>query len=66
MLRRKSRDSRAEYLSRREGIIGPIAFSRNGALSAETPEDAQLLKQFGGVPNVLPWPETNIAQKARK
>ena len=35
---------RAEYLSRREGIVGAIAFSRSGDLSSGTFEDAQVLK----------------------
>ena len=44
---------RAEYLSRREGIVGSIAFSRSGDLSTGTFEDAQVLKKFGDAPDDL-------------
>jgi hypothetical protein len=44
---------RAEYLSRREGIVGSIAFSRSGDLSSGTFEDAQVLKKFGVAPDDL-------------
>jgi hypothetical protein len=44
---------RAEYLSRREGVVGSIAFSRSGDLSSGTFEDAQVLKKFGAVPDDL-------------
>lgn len=42
---------RAEYLARREGIIGSIAFSRSGDLSSGEFEDAQVLKKFGDAPD---------------
>lgn len=42
---------RAEYLSRREGIVGAVAFSRSGDLGTGEFEDAQLLKKFGEVPD---------------
>ena len=45
--------SRAEYLSRREGVVGSIAFSRSGDLSSGTFEDAQVLKKFGHAPDDL-------------
>jgi hypothetical protein len=32
---------RAEYLSRREGVVGAVAFSRSGDLSSGTFEDAR-------------------------
>jgi len=44
---------RAEYLSRREGVVGSIAFSRSGDLSSGTFEDAQVLKKFGDAPDDL-------------
>jgi hypothetical protein len=44
---------RAEYLSRREGIVGSIAFSRSGDLSAGIFEDARVLKKFGDAPDDL-------------
>jgi hypothetical protein len=44
---------RAEYLSRREGIVGSIAFSRSGDLSSGTFEDAQVLESFGDAPDDL-------------
>ena len=44
---------RAEYLSRREGIVGSIAFSRSGDLSSGAFEDAQVLKKFGDAPDDL-------------
>ena len=45
--------ARAEYLSRREGIVGSIAFSRSGDLSSGTFEDAQVLRKFGEAPDDL-------------
>ncbi len=44
---------RAEYLARREGIVGAVAFSRSGDLATGEFEDAQLLKKFGDVPDDL-------------
>ena len=44
---------RAEYLSRREGVVGSIAFSRSGDLSSGAFEDAQVLKKFGEAPDDL-------------
>ncbi len=44
---------RAEYLSRRAGIVGSIAFSRSGDLSSGTFEDAPMLKKFGDAPEDL-------------
>jgi hypothetical protein len=44
---------RAEYLSRREGAVGAIAFSRSGDLSSGTFDDAQVLKKFGNAPDDL-------------
>lgn len=44
---------RAEHLSRREGVVGSIAFSRSGDLSSGTFEDAQVLKKFGDAPDDL-------------
>jgi len=37
------------YLSRREGVVGSIAFS----LSSGTFEDAEVLKKFGDAPDDL-------------
>ena len=42
---------RAEYLSRREGIVGAVAFSRSGDPSSGTFEDAQVLRKFGDAPD---------------
>ncbi len=47
------RTLRAEYLSRREGVAGAIAFSRSGDLSSRTFEDPQVLKKFGDAPDDL-------------
>jgi hypothetical protein len=44
---------RAEHLSRREGVVGSIAFSRSGDLSSGTFDDAQVLQKFGGAPSDL-------------
>jgi hypothetical protein len=44
---------RAEHLSRREGVVGSIAFSRSGDLSSGTFDDAQVLKKFGDAPSDL-------------
>jgi hypothetical protein len=44
---------RAEHLSRREGVVGSIAFSRSGDLSSGTFDDAQGLKKFGDAPSDL-------------
>ena len=44
---------RAEHLSRREGVVGSIAFSRSGDLSSGTFDDAQVLKIFGDAPSDL-------------
>jgi hypothetical protein len=44
---------RAEHLSRREGVVGSIAFSRSGDLSSGTFDDAQVLKKFDGAPSDL-------------
>lgn len=39
-----------KYPSRREGIVGSIAFSRSGDLSSGAFEDAQVLRKFGEAP----------------
>jgi hypothetical protein len=44
---------RFAYLSRREGVVGSIAFRRSGDLSSGTFEDAQVLKKFGEAPDDL-------------
>ena len=44
---------RAEHLSRKEGFVGAVAFSRSGDPTSGTFEDAQVLKAFGIVPNDL-------------
>jgi hypothetical protein len=44
---------RAEYLARREAVVGSIAFSRSGDLSSGTFDDAQVLKKFGDAPDNL-------------
>jgi hypothetical protein len=44
---------RAEYLARREGVVGSIAFSRSGDLSSGTFDDAKVLKKFGDAPDDL-------------
>jgi hypothetical protein len=49
----ESSDPRAEHLSRREGVVGSIAFSRSGDLSSGTFDDAQVLKKFGDAPSDL-------------
>jgi hypothetical protein len=42
---------RAEILSRIQGNVGAIAFSRTGDPDVGKFEDAMVLKQFGDVPN---------------
>ena len=44
---------RAEQLSRREGHVGAVAFSRSGDLATATFTDAQVLRAFGEVPSDL-------------
>ena len=44
---------RAEALSRKEGHIGAVAFSRTGDPATGDFEDAKVLKKFGGVPDDL-------------
>jgi hypothetical protein len=44
---------RAETLSRKEGNIGPVAFSRTGNPSLGEFADAVLLRAFGDVPSDL-------------
>jgi hypothetical protein len=44
---------RAEYMSRRDGIVGAIAFSRSGDPSSGTFEDAHVLGKFGDAPDDL-------------
>ena len=45
---------RAEYLSRREEIVGSIAFSRSGDLSSGADlTSARVLKKFGDAPGDL-------------
>jgi hypothetical protein len=44
---------RAEYLSRREGVVGAVAFSRSGDPSSGTFEDARVLRKFGDAPDDL-------------
>lgn len=44
---------RAETLSRREGHVGAIAFSRTGDPASGDFTDAQIIRRFGNVPNDL-------------
>lgn len=44
---------RAEALSRKEGDVGAVAFSRSGDLATSEFLDAILIKRFGDVPNDL-------------
>ena len=44
---------RAEHLSKKEGIVGAIAFSRSGDPLSGAFEDAHVLKTFGNVPDDL-------------
>ena len=44
---------RAEALSRREGHVGAVAFSRTGDPATGEFGDAKLLKKFGDVPDDL-------------
>jgi hypothetical protein len=44
---------KAEQLSRVEGNVGAVAFSRTGDLSLGDFSDAVMLKAFGAVPNDL-------------
>lgn len=44
---------RAEALSRKEGPIGAVAFSRTGDPATGDFGDAEVLKKFGNVPDDL-------------
>jgi hypothetical protein len=44
---------RAEALSRKEGHLGAVAFSRTGDPSTGDFSDAQLIRKFGHVPDDL-------------
>jgi hypothetical protein len=44
---------RAEALSRKEGNVGAVAFSRTGDPATGDFSDAQVLKKFGDVPDDL-------------
>jgi hypothetical protein len=44
---------RAEALSRKEGHVGAVAFSRTGDPAAGDFSDAKVIKKFGDVPNDL-------------
>jgi hypothetical protein len=44
---------RAEALSRREGHVGAVAFSRTGDPATGDFSDAKVIKKFGNVPNDL-------------
>lgn len=45
--------SRAEVLSRKEGNVGALAFSRSGDLSEGRFDEAKVIKAFGNVPDDL-------------
>lgn len=44
---------KAEALSRKEGFVGAIAFSRSGDLATSDFGDAKLIRKFGDVPDDL-------------
>lgn len=44
---------RAEALSRKEGHVGAVAFSRTGDPATGDFSDAKIIKKFGDVPNDL-------------
>jgi hypothetical protein len=44
---------RAEALSRREGHVGAVAFSRTGDPATGDFNDAQIIRRFGNVPDNL-------------
>jgi hypothetical protein len=44
---------RAEALSRKEGNVGAVAFSRTGDPATGEFSDAKVIKTFGEVPNDL-------------
>lgn len=44
---------KAEALSRKEGFVGAIAFSRSGDLATGNFGDAKLIRKFGDVPDDL-------------
>jgi hypothetical protein len=44
---------RAEALSRREGHVGAVAFSRTGDPATGDFSDAQIIRRFGNVPDNL-------------
>lgn len=57
---------RAEYLSRRDGVVGSITFSGCGDLCSGTFEDAQVLKKFGDAPDDLSalWGDRDVRARA--
>jgi hypothetical protein len=42
---------RAEVLSRREGYVGAVAFSRTGDPATRDFSDARIIRAFGDVPD---------------
>jgi hypothetical protein len=44
---------RAEMLSRKEGYVGAVAFSRTGDPATGSFRDAQVIRKFGDVPDNL-------------
>jgi hypothetical protein len=44
---------RAEALSRKEGHVGAVAFSRTGDPATSNFNDAQVIRKFGDVPDDL-------------
>jgi hypothetical protein len=47
------RSDRAEALSRKEGHLGAVAFSRTGEPATGNFSDAHVIKKFGDVPDDL-------------
>jgi hypothetical protein len=44
---------RAEALSRKEGVVGAVAFSRSGDAATGDFGDAKVIRRFGDVPDDL-------------
>jgi hypothetical protein len=53
MSKRRSAIGRAEALSRKEGHVGAVAFSRTGGPATGDFSDAKVIKKFGDVPDDL-------------
>jgi hypothetical protein len=56
---------RAEALSRKEGHLGAVAFSRTGDPATGDFSDAKVIRKFGNVPDDLSVVKIDVAMTAR-